>query len=117
MKKRTWTNRIPVSALIALVGLGIGISCSKDSTVSSIDPTLRATKPTTSSSHLSTNFTDPFPGMTLDGRRVAIGGLDAAEKYLRIITKRLAVVMADAELRLDLYRVVPPIEQGEIHII
>ena len=116
MKKRTWTNRIPVSALIALVGLGIGISCSKDSTVSSIDPTLRATKPTTSSSHLSTNFTDPFPGMTLDGRRVAIGGPDAAEKYLRIITKCLAVVMADAELRLDLYRVVPPIEQGEIHI-
>ena len=42
MNKRIWTNRlryILISGLIALVGLGIGISCSKDASVSSISPT------------------------------------------------------------------------------
>ncbi len=42
MKKRIRTNRmryILVSGLIALMGLGIGISCSKDDGISSISPT------------------------------------------------------------------------------
>ena len=104
---------ILVSALIALVGLGIGISCSKDASVSSIDPTstdagvsdqrLVGTKPAVGGSnyadfHPQTNVNyDPFAGMSLEERRNAIGGPDTAEKYLRIIAKQLAIVMADNE--------------------
>ena len=133
MKKRIRTNRlhryILASGLI-LVGLGIGISCSKDAGISSISPTddsvssrrLVGTKPAVGGSnyadfHPQTNVNyDPFAGMTLEERRNAIGGPDAAEKYLRIMAKQLARVMAGNEIRTILHDVVPDLEQGEIHI-
>ena len=71
MKKQIRTNRmhsrILVSALIVLVGIGIGISCSKDAGVSSVDPRPRATKPALPASnsfdfHPQTNANyDPLP--------------------------------------------------------
>ena len=77
MKKRIRTNRmhsrILVSALIVLVGLGIGISCSKDTGVSS--RRLVGTKPAVGGSnyadfHPQTNVNyDPFDGMTWDDRQ------------------------------------------------
>lgn len=61
MKKQIRTNRmhsrILVSALIVLVGIGIGINCSKDAGVSSVDPRPRATKPALPAS----NFFDFHP--------------------------------------------------------
>ena len=136
MEKRIRANRIHssilVSALIVLVSLGIGISCSKDTGVSSRSPNstdadvssrrLVGTKPAVGGSNYAdfrpqTNVNyDPFAGMTLEERRNAIGGPDAAEKYLRIMAKQLARVMADNEIRAILHSVVPDLEQGEIHI-
>ncbi len=124
MKKRSRTNRIHsrilASALIVLMGLGIGISCSKDTGVSS--RRLVGTKPAVGGSNYAdfhpqtgVNY-DPFANMTLEERRSAIGGPDAAEKYLRIMAKQLARVMADAKTRTILHSVVPDMEQGEIHI-
>ncbi|MYD61941.1 MAG: hypothetical protein F4W91_12940 [Gemmatimonadetes bacterium] len=135
MKKRIRTNRlhryILASGLI-MVSFGIWISCSKDASVSSIAPTsaddsgsgqrLVGTKPAVGGSNYAdfhpqtgVNY-DPFANMTLEERRTAIGGPDAAEKYLRIMAKQLARVMADAKTRTILHSVVPDLEQGEIHI-
>ena len=86
MKKQIGTYRIPVSALIALVGLGIGISCSKDTGVSSKTPPV-ATKPALLSSpdfYPQTNVDyNPFPNMSLEERKAAIGGAEGAEKHLQ----------------------------------
>ena len=135
MNKRIRTNRlhryILASGLI-MVSFGIWISCSKDTGVSSIDPTstddgvsgqrLVGTKPAVGGSnytdfHPQTDVNyDPFASMTLEERRSAIGGPDTAKKYLRIMTKQVARVMADASLRAVLHNAVPPIEQGEARI-
>ena len=117
MKKRIRTNRmryILVSGLIALVGLGIGISCSKDSGISSLEPDPRVTKPTVVDFHLQTG--DPFSEMSLDDRRNAIGGPEVAEQYLRIIGKQLARAMMDEGARNILYSITPDINDGGIHI-
>lgn len=115
-----------------MVSFGIWISCSKDTGVSSINPTSTddgvssprsiGTKPAVGGSNYTdfhpqtgVNY-DPFANMTLEDRRSAIGGPDAAEKYLRIMAKQLARVMADAKTRTILHSVVPDMEQGEIHI-
>ena len=122
MKKRTWTNRIPVSALIALVGLGIGISCSKDATISGIDPTLRASKPALLPSN-SVDFHpqsgvnyDPFDGMTWDDRKAALGGIDGAVKHLQVVAGRVAQAMQDESVRKLLHRIVPKEKEGEVHL-
>ena len=123
MKKQIRTSRVQyilVSALIILVGLGTWISCSKDATVSSTDSTLRATKPALSPSpdfYPQTNINyDPFDGMNPDDRKNAIGGREAAEKYLQIVTYHLAHAMADDKARGILHENVPKPGEGEIHI-
>ena len=136
MEKRIRTNRIHsrilVSVLIVLVGLGIGISCSKDAGISSISPTstddsvssrrLVGTKPAVGGSNYAdfhpqtgVNY-DPFVEMTIEERRKAIGGPEAATKYLQIIAERLAIVMEDDKLRPILHSVVPDIGEGAVHI-
>lgn len=128
MKKQIRTNRlysrILTSVLIALMGIGIGISCSKDTGVSSTSPDSepRATKPTlpdqnSSTFHPQTNVNyDPFAGMGLRERQKAIGGADAAEKFLQLIVAQIALAMNNQEARSVLHRVVPKIEQGEVHL-
>ena len=102
MKKRIRTNRmrhhILISALI-VVGLGIGISCSKDDGVSSISPTddgvssrrSVGTKPAVGGSNYAdfhpqtgVNY-DPFADMSLKDRVKAVGGAVGSEKYLQVV--------------------------------
>ena len=116
-------HHILISALI-VVGLGIGISCSKDDGVSSISPTddgvssrrSVGTKPAVGGSNYAdfhpqtgVNY-DPFSGMTLKERREAIGGPETAKKYLRIMVKHLAQVMADDKFRAILHSVIPDLK-------
>ena len=54
--------------------------------------------------------------MTLKERREAIGGPETAKKYLRIMVKHLAQVMADDKFRAILHSVIPDLKEGEIHI-
>ena len=136
MKKRIRTNRmhsrILVSALIVLVGLGIGISCSKDTGVSSIDQTstddgvsdqrLVGTKPAVGGSNYAdfhpqtgVNY-DPFKGMTFDQRKAAVGGVEGAVQYLEVIATHLAHMMNDEKARTILQRVVPKSDEGEVHL-
>ena len=135
MKKRIRTNRlryILVSGLIALVGLGIGISCSKDAGISSISPTSTddsgsgqktvGTKPAVGGSNYAdfhpqtgVNY-DPFRDMSFDDRKAAIGGSQEAEKYLQVIAHHLAHAMNDAKSRVTLHEVVPKSGEGAIHI-
>ncbi len=118
---RTYRSRILISALIALVGLGIGISCSKDTGVSST-PTPRAGKPavlsqTSDDFRPQTNVNyDPFAGKNEDDRKNAIGGREAAEKYLRVIVAHLARAMQNKQARHILRQVVPKSTNGEIHL-
>ena len=114
MKQRIWTNRIPVSALIALVGLGIGISCSKDASVSNKPPRAgKAAVPTSVDFHPQKNVNyDPFDGMGEDGRKDAIGGREAAEKYLRVLVAQLANAMQKEQTRRILQKVVPTVNNG-----
>ena len=133
MNKRIRTNRlhryILASGLI-MVSFGIWISCSKDVGVSSISPTddgvssrrSVGTKPAVGGSNYAdfhpqtgVNY-DPFSGMTLKERREAIGGPETAKKYLRIMVKHLAQVMADDKFRAILHSVIPDLKEGEIHI-
>ena len=128
MKKQIRTNRmhsrIPVSVLIALVGLGIGISCSKDAGVSSTSPGSGsyATKPTLPAStsldfYPSKNVNyDPFSGLTLGDRKAAIGGQEGVVKYLQVIARHLARIMNDEKARGILHRIVPKADDGEIHL-
>jgi len=125
MKKQIRTSRVQyilVSAFIILVSLGTWISCSKDATVSSTDPTLRASKPALLPSdsvdfhpQSGVNY-DPFDGMNEDDRKDAIGGRAAAEKYLRILVAQLAKAMPNDKTRHILHRVVPKVDNGEIHL-
>ena len=136
MKKRIGTNRIHsrilTSALIVLMGLGIGISCSKDTGVSSIDSTSTddgvssrrsvGTKPAVGSSNYAdfhpqsgVNY-DPFAGMSVQDRQHAIGGPEAAEKYLQIIVRQIALAMGNQKARRALYDAVPRLGQGEAHL-
>ena len=124
MKKRIRTNRmryILISGLI-VVGLGIGISCSKDTGISSTEPGPRATKPaimdpSSADFHPQTGVNyDPFAGMNEEDRKAAIGGRDAGEKYFQIITERLANAMNDDGARAILHNVVPKSDEGEIHL-
>ena len=124
MKKRIRTNRIRgrilISALI-VVGLGIGISCSKDASVSSRTPTV-ATKPAFPASssfdfHPQTDVNyDPFAGMTFEERKVAVGGPNGTIKYLQVIARHLANAMNDEKSRNTLHGAVPKVDNGEIHI-
>ncbi len=125
MKKRIRTDRlrsgILVSVLIVLVGFGTWISCSKDASVSSIDPQPRATKPAVVSEpvdfHPQTGVNyDPFNGMNEEDRKNAIGGREAAEKYLRVIVAHLARAMHNEQARHILHKVVPKVDNGEIHL-
>ena len=133
MNKRIWTNRlryILVSGLIALVGLGIGISCSKDAGISSISPTedsvssrrLVGTKPAVGGSnyadfHPQTNVNyDPFKGMTWDDRKAALGGIEGAVKHLRVVAARVAQAMQDKSVRKLLHSMVPKEREGEVHL-
>lgn len=126
MNKRIRTNRlhryILASGLI-MVSFGIWISCSKDASVSSIDPQPqpRATKPAVVSEpvdfHPQTGVNyDPFNGMNEDDRKNAIGGREAAEKYLRVIVAHLARAMQNKQARHILRQVVPKSTDGEIHL-
>ena len=135
MKKRIRTNRmhryILASGLI-MVSFGIWISCSKDTGVTSIDPTstdddvssrrLVGTKPAVEGSnyadfHPQTNVNyDPFADMNEEDRKNAIGGREAAEKYLRVIVAHLAHAMHDDKARSILHKVVPKVDEGEIHL-
>ena len=136
IKKRIRTNqlysRILTSALIALMGIGIGISCSKDTGVSSrrsnsTDDGVSSrrsvgTKPAISSSnsldfHPQTGVNyDPFAGMSEEDRKAAIGGRDAGEKYLQVIVRHLAHAMNNDKARTVLQKVVPKVDQGDIHL-
>ena len=123
MKKRIRTNRmhsrILVSALIVLVGLGIGISCSKDTGVSS-DPRLRASKPALPSSKFSDlhsqTFDDPLNGMNLDERKETIGGRASAEKFLQVVVRHLAIAMNDDEARKILHQNASNPDAGAVHL-
>ena len=119
MKQQIWTYRIPVSALIALVGLGIGISCSKDTGVSSKTPPV-ATKPALLSSpdfYPQTNVDyNPFPNMSLEERKAAIGGAEGAEKHLQVIIRHLAHAQNSTKARHVLHSVVPKRGNGEINL-
>ena len=133
MKKRIRTNRmrghILISALI-VVGLGIGISCSKDTGVSSIDPTSTddgvssrrsvGTKPAVGGSNYAdfhpqtgVNY-DPFDGMGLRARQQAIGGPEAAEKFLKLVVAQVASAMNDERARSVLYDHVPQLDHGRM---
>ena len=134
MKKPIRTNQmlhpILISVLIALVSFGIGISCSKDAGISSISPTddsvssrrLVGTKPAVGGSnyadfHPQTGVDyDPFKGMNEEERKNAIGGREAAEKYLRVIVAHLARAMHNEQARHILHKVVPKVDDGEIHL-
>ena len=125
MKKQISTSRaqyILVSVLIALVGFGTWISCSKDATISGIDPTLRASKPALLPSN-SVDFHpqsgvnyDPFDGMTWDDRKAALGGIDGAVKHLRVVAARVAQAMQDESMRKLLHSLVPKEREGEVHL-
>lgn len=119
MKKRIWTNRISASALIALVGLGIGIGCSKDTGVSP-DPQLRAEKPalpSSSSYHPQSGINyDPFAGMTWEDRKAALGGIEGGVKHLQVVAGRVAQAMQDKQVRALLHRTVPKEREGEVHL-
>ena len=135
MKKRIRTNRmrdrILISALI-VVGLGIGISCSKDASVSSINPTstddgvsnrrLVGTKPAIGGSNYAdfhpqtgVNY-DPFAGMTREERKAALGGSEGAIKHLQVVARHVAQAMRDSAARELLHRVVPKDKQGDVHL-
>ena len=136
MKKRIRTNRqvsrILFSVLIALVGLGIGISCSKDTGVSSIDPTSTdddvssrrpvGTKPAVGGSnyadfHPQTNVNyDPFAGMTRAERKAALGGSEGAVKHLQVVARHVAQAMQNKGARELLNRVVPKEKKGDVHL-
>ena len=136
MNKRIRTNRmryILVSGLIALVGLGIGISCSKDTGVSSIDQTSTddgvsgqrsvGTKPAVGGSnyadfHPQTNVNyDPFAGMSFADRKEAVGGVEGAVKHLEVIARHLANLMNDEKARGILQQNVPKSDDGEVHLV
>ncbi len=128
MKKRIGTNRIHsrilTSALIVLMGLGIGISCSKDTGVSSTSPDSgpRATKPTlpdqnSSTFHPQTNVNyDPFAGMTREERKDALGGYEGSVKHLQVVARHVAQAMRNKDARKLLHRVVPKDKQGDVHL-
>lgn len=124
MKKRIRTNRMRHHILILLLmvgmGLGIWISCSKDAGVSSqglVSTKPAVTAPNSVDFHPQTNVNyDPFAGLSLEDTKAAIGGSDAAEKYLQVIVRHLALVMSDDKARSILNRVVPKLDDGAIHL-
>ena len=135
MKKRIRTNRlhryILASGLI-MVSFGIWISCSKDVSVSSIDPTstddgvssqrLVGTKPAVEGSNYAdfhpqtgVNY-DPFAGMTREERKAALGGSEGAIKHLQVVARHVAQAMRDSAARELLHSVVPKDKQGDVHL-
>ena len=51
-----------------------------------------------------------------DDRKNAIGGREAAEKYLRVIVAQLAKAMQNKQMRVTLQKVIPQAHNGEIHL-
>lgn len=115
-----------------MVSFGIWISCSKDASVSSIDPTsindgissrrLVGTKPAVGGSnyadfHPQTNVNyDPFAGMTREERKAALGGSEGAIKHLQVVARHVAQAMRDSTARKLLHRVVPKDKQGDVYL-
>ena len=111
---------ILVSGLIALMGLGIGISCSKDDGISG--RRLVGTKPAVGSSnyadfHPQTNVNyDPFAEMTRQERKAALGGSEGAIKHLQVVARHVAQAMRNKDVRELLHRVVPKDKEGDVHL-
>ena len=117
-------SRIFVSILLALTCVGIGISCSKDASVSSTPPDAkpRATKLAFSEQdsaifqpQTDVNY-DPFQDMSLEERIEAIGGPESSKKYFEVVARHLVQAMSDKEVLTTFYNVVPKAGEGEISL-
>ena len=135
MNKRIRTNRLHryiLASGLVMVSFGIWISCSKNTGVSSIDPTstddgvssqrLVGTKPAVGGSNYAdfhpqtgVNY-DPFAGMTRSQRKEALGGLEGSVKHLQVVAHHVALAMRDSTARELLHSVVPKDKQGDVHL-